>query len=38
MATKTEYRLDWTAVAGTSIGALQMLLSLLLLVMAAAGH
>lgn len=38
MATKTEYRLDWTAVAGTCIGALQMLLSLMLLVMAAAGH
>lgn len=38
MTTKTEYRLDWTAVAGTSIGALQMLLFLMLLVMVAAGH
>ncbi len=38
MTTKTEYRLDWTAVAGTSIGALQVLLSLMLLAMAAAGH
>ncbi|WP_158852108.1 hypothetical protein [Saccharothrix deserti] len=38
MTTKTEYRLDWTAVTGTGIGALQLLLSLMLLVMEARGH
>ncbi|NUT51937.1 MAG: hypothetical protein HOV94_32290 [Saccharothrix sp.] len=38
MTTKTEYRLDWTAVAGTGIAALQLLLSLMLLVMSTRGH
>lgn len=38
MATKTEYRLDWTAVTGTSVAVLQLLLSLMLLVMEARGH
>lgn len=38
MATKTEYRLDWTAVTGTAIAVLQLLLSLMLLVMAFGGH
>jgi hypothetical protein len=38
MATKTEYRLDWTAVAGVAVAVLQLLLSLMLLVMAAVGH
>jgi hypothetical protein len=38
MATKTEYRLDWTAVTGTCVAGLQLLLSLMLLVMAAGGH
>jgi hypothetical protein len=38
MATDTRYRLDWTAVAGVTIAALQLLLSLMLLVMAANGH
>lgn len=38
MTTKTEYRLDWTAVTGTGVGALQLLLSLVLLVMDVTGH
>ncbi|ONI80177.1 hypothetical protein ALI22I_43040 [Saccharothrix sp. ALI-22-I] len=38
MTTRTEYRLDWTAITGTTIGALQLLLSLMLLAMAAGGH
>lgn len=38
MATKTEYRLDWTAVTGTCLAVLQLLLSLMLLVMEARGH
>jgi hypothetical protein len=38
MTTKTEYRLDWTAVTGTCIGVLQFLLSLMLLAMSAGGH
>ena len=38
MTTKTEYRLDWTAVTGTSVAVLQLLLSLMLLVMEAGGH
>jgi hypothetical protein len=33
MATDREYRLDWTAVAGTPIGAAQLVLSLLLLLL-----
>ncbi|GAB2960108.1 hypothetical protein GCM10027184_04090 [Saccharothrix stipae] len=38
MTTKTEYRLDWTAVTGTCVAALQLLLTLMLLVMSARGH
>lgn len=38
MTTRTEYRLDWTAVTGTSVAVLQLLLSLMLLVMSAKGH
>lgn len=38
MTTKTEYRIDWTAAAGTCVGVLQLLLSLMLLVMDAGGH
>ncbi|WP_380718422.1 hypothetical protein [Saccharothrix hoggarensis] len=38
MATKTEYRLDWTAVTGTVIAVLQLFLSLMLLVMDVGGH
>ncbi|MFJ6673873.1 hypothetical protein ACIQMJ_22420 [Actinosynnema sp. NPDC091369] len=38
MTTKTEYRLDWTAVAGTCVAVLQLLLSLMLFAMAAGGH
>ncbi|MFI9011167.1 hypothetical protein ACIGNX_28420 [Actinosynnema sp. NPDC053489] len=38
MTTKTEYRLDWTAVTGTCLAVAQLLLSLMLLVMASRGH
>lgn len=38
MTTQTQYRLDWTAVAGVSVGVLQLMLSLMLLVLAANGH
>ncbi|WP_447004097.1 hypothetical protein ACRAKI_31355 [Saccharothrix isguenensis] len=38
MGTRTEYRLDWTAVTGTSVAVLQLLLSLMLFAMEAGGH
>ncbi|GAA1296225.1 hypothetical protein GCM10009634_51360 [Saccharothrix xinjiangensis] len=38
MSTQTQYRVDWTAVVGLSIGLLQLLLSLMLLVMTTNGH
>ncbi|WP_156077086.1 hypothetical protein [Saccharothrix sp. NRRL B-16314] len=38
MGTRTEYRLDWTAVTGTTLAVLQLLLSLMLFAMTAGGH
>lgn len=38
MATRAEYRLDWTAITGTCAGAGQLPLSLMLFAMAASSH
>lgn len=37
IATRAEYRVDWTAVAGAVVGAGQLLLSLMLLLSSASG-
>ncbi|MGC7094545.1 hypothetical protein ACPZ19_07780 [Amycolatopsis lurida] len=38
MLTDRQYRLDWTAVAGASIGAGQLFFTVFLMAMEAAGH